>query len=445
MEPDKNNINYTARDIQQYLSGKLSPADMHAMEKAALDDAFLAEAMEGYEGMQDQDLDKHLISIKNNFSNAQTAKVVALKPAARFYLWKVAVAILVIFGGVSITYLLTKTPENKSIAVINKMSDSGQSKMADVSLADTSPATVKAPDPKKSISKLPVTAPDQQVLADSTFIYRPGKDDKKIAKQDAGGGYADDTIKGVQDLATNNAAPAAQLNTPELKANNNNETINKPAGNGFLKKSEPPMTITRKFAAQVVGADGNPLPFANISITKDNIGTYADAKGNFRLVSADSILNIEIKSAGYVTRNFTLMSGTLSGAYQNKIVLAEDEVALKEKTMVAGNASVARGKKRRAALVPDSVINVEPEDGWNNYDTYIANNLSIPDDILQQKIHGEVEISFDVKSNGALSNVKIDKSLCEDCDEAALRAVKDGPRWKVKKGGKGSGKIKVKF
>jgi TonB family protein len=129
---------------------------------------------------------------------------------------------------------------------------------------------------------------------------------------------------------------------------------------------------------------------------------------------------------------------------KNKIMLNEDLDALKDQTQVAGNV-VGYGTKRRAALVPDSVINVEPADGWNNYDTYITNNLSVSDDIRQKKIHGEVEISFEVQSNGALTNMKIDKSLCDDCDEAALKVIKDGPRWKVKKGDKSTGKVKVKF
>src|SRR6478736_9827875 len=49
MKQDQEHIKtYSARDIQQYLEGKLSPAEMHALEKAALDDPFLADAIEGY-------------------------------------------------------------------------------------------------------------------------------------------------------------------------------------------------------------------------------------------------------------------------------------------------------------------------------------------------------------------------------------------------------------
>ena len=39
---------YTAKDIERYHSGQMSVAEMHALEKAALDDPFLADALEGY-------------------------------------------------------------------------------------------------------------------------------------------------------------------------------------------------------------------------------------------------------------------------------------------------------------------------------------------------------------------------------------------------------------
>ena len=52
MSGDKKNIIYSSKDIEAYFAGQLSPSQRHAMEKDALDDAFLAEAMEGYEAMQ---------------------------------------------------------------------------------------------------------------------------------------------------------------------------------------------------------------------------------------------------------------------------------------------------------------------------------------------------------------------------------------------------------
>ncbi|MEJ7588571.1 MAG: TonB family protein [Ferruginibacter sp.] len=131
---------------------------------------------------------------------------------------------------------------------------------------------------------------------------------------------------------------------------------------------------------------------------------------------------------------------------QHKIELAEDEQAINEKTLVTGKpASNLPARKSRSILMPDTMGTAEPADGWDNYDTYLINNLFMPDNIRQQNIHGEVGISFEVQNNGAVTNLKIDRSLCDDCDDAALRAVKEGPRWKVKKGAQAKGKVTVKF
>lgn len=45
-------VKYTAADIERYHSGALSAAEMHALEAAALDDPFLADALEGYQHTQ---------------------------------------------------------------------------------------------------------------------------------------------------------------------------------------------------------------------------------------------------------------------------------------------------------------------------------------------------------------------------------------------------------
>jgi len=39
---------YTAADFERYYSGQMSDIEMHALEKSALEDPFLADALEGY-------------------------------------------------------------------------------------------------------------------------------------------------------------------------------------------------------------------------------------------------------------------------------------------------------------------------------------------------------------------------------------------------------------
>ena len=57
----------------------------------------------------------------------------------------------------------------------------------------------------------------------------------------------------------------------------------------------------------------------------------------------------------------------------------------------------------------------------------------------------EVELSFDVRSNGSITNLRINKSMGEAYDEAAKRLIMQGPQLKVKKGKRSSASVKVKF
>jgi hypothetical protein len=150
---------------------------------------------------------------------------------------------------------------------------------------------------------------------------------------------------------------------------------------------------------------------------------------------------VEVKSVGYVPKTYTIKSNLV----QNKITLVEEDIAAKENTVVNGYAAAKAKVSRRATLVKDSVINVEPADGWDNYNTYVTNNIEIPDDIVTNNIHGQVELSFDVTENGKITNIKVDKSLCNNCDEVARKLIEQGPQWKVKKGKKGKGKVTLQF
>jgi outer membrane biosynthesis protein TonB len=126
-------------------------------------------------------------------------------------------------------------------------------------------------------------------------------------------------------------------------------------------------------------------------------------------------------------------------------VLVEDETANKTTTIIKSKNPGTSKNTMRARLVSDSAINVEPADGWDNYNTYIANNIELPDDIMQNNKHGEIGISFDLKSNGMISNIRVDQSDCNDCKELAKRLIEQGPQWKLKKGKKASAKVKVEF
>ena len=120
------------------------------------------------------------------------------------------------------------------------------------------------------------------------------------------------------------------------------------------------------------------------------------------------------------------------------------ETAPAKTSAIRAKASTVTGYSQRLQRA-DTMMNVRPVDGWENCDAYIANNLQTPEKVRQQGIRGEVEVSFEISNTGEVTNLKVEKSLCNSCDEEVLRLVKEGPKWTATNGKTGKGKIRVAF
>ena len=131
MEEEKNNSKYSADFIRKYLDGQLSDQAMQALEKAALDDPFLADAIEGIEEGR-----KHTISFESGIADLRTKLSERINQRKRktgilFQLskWQVAASLVVVIGlaVVTVTYVNKKTVisqtaprPDSSITKINK-------------------------------------------------------------------------------------------------------------------------------------------------------------------------------------------------------------------------------------------------------------------------------------------------------------------------------------
>ena len=478
MSGDNKNIIYTSKHIEAYFSGRLSSASMHQMEKDSLDDPLLAEAMEGYKAMRGGSWKLQLTELHRHFEEKRSpAKVIAFHRTTGRW-WKVAAAILVIGCGATLTYLFnTKNYTGSGKEEIAKNATPAARPAIISKFDSTTPiATIstpivpdhvvpvtngKLPQPASAVSNNSLALAEKKPVTEQTFnklIYPPAQtpaDSKEktttsivINEKDKDVGRPADKIAVVP--ATNNSNPI-NTNSNTIASNAINGGSPGKAAEDFAKRKtvEKQATVstlpslTHSFTAQVVGPDNTPLPFANVNLKNEDFGTYADVKGNFRLVSSDSLINVEVKSVGYLPRVYTLHSNSL----QNRIVLAEDENTAKENAVVINNGIPASRSARRAGVLKDSMyVNVEPADGWDNYNAYLRNNINIPDNALKKDIHGEVELSFKVHPNGTVSDITVNQSDCAYCSELAKRLVEQGPQWKIKKGiRRSSARIKLQF
>ena len=439
MSEEKNIINYTAADIEKYWTGKLSPAEMHALEKAAMDDPFLADALEGYKNtsLANAGLD----SLKERLDKRVGAFVPVINLKRKRFTWvKAAAAVIIIVGmGLLVQQLIFNDRNKDSIAVVEK-----DDKKAEVG-ANSNPIVVDSiknlstksdsasfkPAQKTSISPTAGNyfnattdtskkeggsdavlkkreTEDVQALNAPVFADIERKDEPEKEKADLKK-TLDDSTKTLNDQKFNAARSVAK---PKANQEYFNTRDNVGISSGF--------TLNNKFNYRVVDPQNNPVPFANVMNTGDNVGTYTDIRGNFNLVSSDSILHVQIRSLGYNAANYKLVPSNQSGT----LVLNEDE----RKETVAQNRKVVNSLSRK-----DSAEIEEPEVGWGNYNTYVANNIQIPDNVRPKNTRSDVELSFDIDKTGQPINIKVTRSSqCKECDDEAIRLLKEGPKWKRK-------------
>ena len=383
------NSGFTASDIDRYHSGKMSAKERHALEKAALDDPFLADALEGYTLTPTPSAD--LAAIQSRLDQRMNRNRVV--PFYQKYRWLTAAAVLVIIAGASWLALSISRKQNESFAVVNKQDqtpkDSNQSVVA-------SPTVTPSSQDSTQNAIAAVHLPPKRLPAAKSNTVAARK--KNEAKDERG----DKQIE--TGVATN-------LTSQSVAQNN-------VASNNIISNNEK-----TRF--------GKALPSAEPRANNARTYSLSKAETNKEIVAASPQ---SIARPQPVIVNDTNVNIVMHP-------LPPDSLGLKE-VVVSGYAT----KKKAVANVyrPQVVIDtLEPEEGYDSFDDYVADNFNVPEEFKTKTNSGEVQLSFDVDRNGQPTNITVVKSVCQKCDDEAIRLLKEGPKWKKKKDKKG--KLTIKF
>ena len=435
MAENKTIKNFTAADIEKYWNNKLSPAEMHEMEKAAMDDPFLADALEGYQYSANADEELRMLRRKFDDQVNTTAPVIPI-PHKKYAWLKIAASIIVLAGaGLLVRQLALKNKNANPIAKTEKAKENkptGITKTNEVLLNNT-PDTTKTDLVANELAtakteKKEVAVSDQNgsfafttidsVTADRNENYYK-KSNVALQRKDS---LVIKEAKKMEALYEANAASVAKPIADSTQASFRKDASvakNRASSEGYMRVG----TLNNSFNYRVVDPQNKPVPFANVMNTRDNIGTYTDIRGYFNLVSTDSVLDVQVRSLGFNSENYRL----IPSKQPNTLILKEDATA----RMQMDNEQVGRVMSNVSRK--DSAEIEEPEVGWGNYNTYIENNIKIPENVRAKNALNEVELSFDVDKSGQPINIKVIKSSqCKECDEEAKRLLKEGPKWKRK-------------
>ena len=97
--------NFTAADIEKYHKGLLSSKERHDLEKAALDDPFLADALEGY-AVARVNANADITDLKRRLAErTEQAKIIPIQKAGKPFPWlRIAVIAILIAGTGILSY-----------------------------------------------------------------------------------------------------------------------------------------------------------------------------------------------------------------------------------------------------------------------------------------------------------------------------------------------------
>ena len=485
---------YSAADIQRYVQGKLSAAEMHAMEKAALDDQFLADAMEGMQLAFDEHKESvvtgQLQQLQQQFNarTNRTAKVVAFKPF-RYWQAAAAAAVVLIITGVWMFSLNRESASDKQFAppVIAKTEEpqpsvspattENKNTGADADSAVPAEVTadthhwhnennkvvtekVKKPAPKTEDSysfstttaNAPVSAASQDLNNAERYFPKPDKKEvlaaeKKEAapeKKISGAPVADDAAP----YAGNRYANAAKAQEAKTAAEREPETELITIARNDMKAKRAPSkdkNLSGVIKGQVTDPFNNPVANAYVQVqlqktANNNLlnNLTTDKWGYFKIPASDSTVDVSIKLSGYGTQNFTLQNN----AAINQLQLQPANYSYNNFEQLAP----VNSKKQQAGAYkyPNGMLyDAEPAYGWVAFGQYLEKNKIIP--ASAESVTGNVIVSFEVNKKSILSDFKIEQSLTKAHDEEAIRLIKQGPSWKLHSGRKGRVTVMVKF
>ncbi|HEY9048082.1 MAG TPA: TonB family protein [Ohtaekwangia sp.] len=435
-------------DIEKYLRGELTPAEMHALERKALNDPFLADALEGASQVLPEDFgdDLNLLqaSLKGRIDQSNT-KIIPM------WAWTVRIAagLLVVIVSGFIVFNLLKEKNSTPLAVNDTesapKSSPPQQQPAGDSASDNTSASVKQedkhdqfslakPEEEKIILQDQVAQPKENKADEvKSTIAEVTKGEPVVSSTDNAASEAPVDLQEVQEqLQANEPVAVAPMQAPmkdiaaekeeykeraKAKTDASGATLDKKAALSETRKFANANTNVQVIRGQVTSEDGVGLPGVNVIIKGSNTGTVTDAEGYYQVSTTESSKELVFSFIGMQSKEAEATSDVLD------VQLENDVSQLSEVVVVGYGADNVQEEDR------STVEFAAPKGGRAAYKKYLETSMRYPEEALQNEIEGKVTIQFTVETSGQITDFKVLKGLGYGCDEEVIRLIRNGPKW----------------
>jgi TonB family protein len=410
--------------ISKYLKGELDARAMHQLEKRALDDPFLADAIEGF-GQVEADPKANLDDLSDRLHKRIAQKERRIIPWGPL---SIAASILIIIGA-GIWFLSGRQPEKAILIAQDIKVEKKRQDTITASVPIASVITEKNTDQIKPVGPVAKLSTRKNAMDNTEQVVVKEADKEDVAAEPVAGSKPDNSYgyyaPKKDSVATNELIVSNMAKNKKENASLAEVAIKPrppaPATETLLKSRADGVSATpadgtgRTITGIVIGSDDRqPIVGATVKVLGRPFGVVTNVQGKFTLQDVGGDQTLSVNYIGYSQKRVNV-----SNKDSLNISLEPAGGSLSE-VVVAGYSTA---KKSDDGEVAD-IIDAHPRDGWHSYNQYLKKNATLPDGKT-----GKVKVSFMVAANGSLSQFKVTKSVSDAADKKAIDLITNGPVW----------------
>lgn len=402
--------------LEDYLDGKLDAKTMNRVEREALEDPFVAEALAGLSESPKRSLQSLSLLQKQLHERIAEHQSVKKTSVITWQRLSIATTAAVMFVAVSIMFWMRENNHQKELA--------GRSKKVDVTIAT------------KDGRETPASVQAAPVLAAESADKQTEKEIDKAIKSTKANSYAA-RVKPKAKGAMSAADAAQPLSEVVVSA--------APVYNRQAMKSvsmAKVASLQNTLNGKVVDQSGQALPGVSVQVVGTNLSAVTDADGMFK-IDADTLTKEGTIMVNYIGFKSTELLAKVNQPVAvalvpmdlalNEVVVSAFGKAKKEgdidnpKLVGAVSGQVPGIKIRGTSSVPNKAVMVSnPVGGWDKLFAYIKANNAFE---KEANTGQTVELSFKIDKEGKPTAIKIVKEADAKYEKEAIRLLLNGPRW----------------
>lgn len=376
--------------LKDYIQGKRHGKEANQLEREAMNDPFLKDAMDGFDAVSGDHF-AAIEELENKLQQKQSSK----KKTIYYRWWTIAAAasIVLILGiGGLLKFNFNSPPV---IVLESPRQDSTREKMLTekndipIDTTDKLSERIIAKNVEKKTGK-PLYKPQNTEVIVEENKYNVAEDRIELYSAE----IAD--IKAVSTMKIDNASPVL-ASIPAAKLSGN------------------------KLTGVVLDDEGEPLIGANVQLKGTNIKTITDINGKYELTvpkGKEKDLQLVASYIGFNNREIPATSDS------NVIKMELNNLALNE-VVVVGYGTVKKSSITGAISSVSSTNNF----GENEFKTYYK---KLRNQELCETFNTTLKASFYIDNMGRPTEIKVEKAPCPEMEQEFIKLAQNSPRWTTK-------------